>query len=297
MEIEFCSTTCLLDLPWEDILCRKILPFLSTWEVCRLKLVNKNYQLLSETYFRLCHVIDLSQSGAKSFFSGQCFEEITKHSESLRELNLKTCKKWLQDKLLIPVVQRNTGLRHVDISGCLDVTNDAVRAIALSCKALKTLRLQECRWLSSDALKMIGVECHNLHALVLTGCWNINNDSVRTVFMNNKSLNHVDIGDCYGIDGITISYLAKNCRKISYLGIKGCWRVKNEEIRLVAEYCKGLKELKVKDCRDVTEASLAILRVHGITIDVPKPVYQHRPFAFMLEEDYGKFPPILNVQI
>ncbi len=271
------STVHFLDLPFEDVVCRKILIFLPVSDICKLKLVSKDMKHLSETYFQICRVIDLSIPGVNSRFTGEHFEIITRESQCLRELNLRMCKKWVHNKYLIPVINRNQCLRKIDISGCLDVTNEAITEIATSCNELEVLALKECRWLSSDALEMLGKECKSLKTLNLNGCWNISNQSLCTVLRNNQSLKNIDIGSCYGIEGDTVGIIAKNCIGIEYLNIKGCWRVKNDAIFLMREYSKSLKELKVEGCTSVTEASLSMLRARGVKIDVKKPVDYRRP--------------------
>eukprot|EP00794_Sanderia_malayensis_P012325 gene12325-13598_t len=271
----------LLDLPTEDVLCKKILVYLTISEICRLKLVSKYSKHVSEVYFQICHSIDLSIHGSNGNFTGENFELITKDSQCLRELNLRRCKNWLQNKHLIPVLTRNLSLRQIDISSCLDVTNEAIKTIALNCRDIEVLIMQECRWLSPDALELIGKNCKSLKTLNLIGCWNISNESLCGVFESNRLLNHIDIGGCYGIDGETIKFMAKNCTRLKYVGIQGCWRVKNDAIFLLREYCKGMEELKVKDCAYITEGSLAMLRAHGVKIDVERIVgHQWQPYEF-----------------
>ena len=45
----------------------------------------------------------------------------------------------------------------------------------------------------------------------------------------------------------------------------------NYYFSVLGEYAQSLEALQVRDCRDVTEASLAKLRVKGIRIDVRPP--------------------------
>ncbi len=130
------------DLPVEDVICRKIFICLPISEICKLKIVSKYFKTLSETFFQICHALDFSLPGSNNRFNGEHFESITCYSECLRELNLRMCKKWLQNKILIPVLARNPMLKTIDISGCLDVTNEAVKFLAVSCKTLETVKLQ-----------------------------------------------------------------------------------------------------------------------------------------------------------
>ena len=285
-----------LDLPWDDVICKRILSYLSTSDIGKLQFVSKEFLHLIETYFRVSRVLNLSYCGRRPNFTATNFNSLTNGSESLRDLNLNGCKRWLNDKVLIPVLESNICLSKLDLSGSLDVTDAAIKVLALNCKFLQEIVLAECRWLTSDALLIMGLECSYLKVLVLKGCWNIDNESLAAAIRSNKSLVHIDIGSCYSINGATVSIMAKHCTNLIHLDISGCWRVGDDAIFAVKEYCKALHTLKVKDCRDVNERSLEPLRRKGVKIDVPKPPEYQRAlvpieFAWHIKE------PFLNLQI
>ena len=285
-----------LDLPWEDVVCKRIFTYLSVSEICLLKFVSRQYLDLVETYFKVCRELDLSSCGRKSVFTAANFASIASTCESLRELNLSGCKRWLDDRLLIPVLEGNMSLNKIDLTGSLDVTDEAIKVLALNCKVLQELVLTECRWLTSDALLVVGLECMHLKVLVLRGCWNIDNESLSTVVRNNTSMVFIDIGSCYSINGATVSLMAKHCIRLKHINISGCWRVGNDSIFTIGEYCKKLQMLMVKDCRGVNERSLSPLRRIGVSIDVPKPPEYLRPLVPM---DAGMYfrEPYLNLQV
>lgn len=298
-EVEFFGNmVTLLDLPWEDVVCKRILNRLSVTEICTLKIVSKQFLELVETYFRVCRELDLSICGRKSNFAAKHFESLANECESLRGLTLNGCKRWLHDKILIPVVEGNLGLRKIDLSGCLDVTDLSVKILVLNCKFMQEIILAECRWLTSDGLLVVGLECSYLKVLVLRGCWNVDNESLSAVLRNNASMELIDIGSCYSINGATITDMAKFCTDLKHIDISGCWRVGNDAIFAVREYCKAVKTLMVKDCRGICEKSLGPLRRMGVKIDVPKPPEYQRPILpFDYRDVYRMREPFLNLQV
>ena len=261
-----------------------------------LKFVSKQCLELVDTYFKVCRELDLSSCGKKSTFTAANFRLLSNVCESLRKLNLNGCKRWLDDRLLIPVLESNVCLSRVDFSGSLDVTDEAVKVLALNCRFLQELVLAECRWLTSQALLIVGLECIHLKKLVLRGCWNVDNESLSAVVKNNRSMAVIDIGSCYSISGATVSIMAKHCSSLKHINLTGCWRVDNDAIFTLREYCKELQNLMVKDCRDVNERSLGPLRKSGVIIDVPKPPEYLRPLVPM---DVGVYirEPFLNLQV
>lgn len=287
-----------LDLPWEDVICRRILNCLSVKEICSLQFVSKPFVVLVETYFRVCRQIDFSSCGRQANFTAKNFETLASQCESLRTLNLNGCKRWLHDKLLIPVLQTNACLNKIDLTGCLDLTDSVMKVLALNCKFIKELILAECCWLTSHGLLVVGLECSNLSLLILRSCWNVDNESLSTVVKNNKSLVYIDIASCYSINGNTVSLMAKNCNNLKHINIRGCWRVGDDAVFNIKEYCKHLQTLMVNDCRDITEKSLAPLRQVGVNIDVLKPPEYQRPiFPIDYVEKRHFREAFLNLQV
>ncbi|KAI8504008.1 F-box/LRR-repeat protein 15 [Branchiostoma belcheri] len=257
-------------LPWEDVLNRHVLPCLSLPDLFRLRQANSQALHLVTTFFCSTFKIDLSPYSSK--ITPDAFRLILGENCVLNVLVLSGCKNWLTDRLLVPVILRNQRLLRLNISNCLHLQSETIQAVAENCPSLTALSLKDCHWLNVPSFLMVAVSCRELEKVDLTSCWEINDECVMSLVVACQKITHLSLAKIYGITNQAIDAVAKGCPRLQYLDVQGCWRVNNFAIRNVGEYCKHLKVIKVSDCRDVTEASLARLRLRGVKVDVPAPV-------------------------
>ena len=263
--------TSILCLPWEDVVCRQILCYLSLKDLYRLKYVSKSFNGIVILYIdRYCRDFDFTYIGGVISFTSEIFRNITKLKSNMSSLTLKNCKGWLKDEHLLPIIKKNRDLECLSTFECYGLSNDVFSCISgLSC--LKILDLSLCRQLSSEALALIGANIHSLQLLNVSGCWNVNDESICVISVNNKNLKCLYVASCYAITDFSITNVAKNCREIKTLDIRGCWRVRDTSIVAVGEYCKFLENLYIKDCSNITEISVARLRPRGVKVDKEMP--------------------------
>ncbi|XP_077999753.1 uncharacterized protein LOC144452525 [Glandiceps talaboti] len=259
----------LLDLPWDDILISRILLFLPMKQLFNLQRVSKHFQELIHQYMASCSVLDFSSIGSK--VTKEAFLTAVERTESLRVLSLHNCKGWLKDEILMPVIARNKHLRSVDLGSSSGLTSQSVHCIAVNCCELTSITLSECHWVQAPSMAVLALNCRNLQHVDLTSCWELDDETVITLIMTNPGLKFLSLAKIYGITDVVIDMLARSCPKLECLNIQGCWRITNSVIRLLGDCCPKLRRLGVEDCRDVSEASLARLRVKGIEIDVKQP--------------------------
>ncbi|XP_066267924.1 F-box/LRR-repeat protein 15-like [Branchiostoma lanceolatum] len=257
-------------LPWEDVLNKHVLPCLSIQDLFQLRQANTQALHLVTTFFNSTFKIDLSPYSSK--ITADAFKLILGENQVLNVLVLSGCKNWLTDRLLVPVIMRNERLLRLNISNCLHLQSETIQAVAENCHSLTALSLKDCHWLNVPSFLMVAVSCRELEKVDLTSCWEVDDECIMSLVVACKKLTHLSLAKIYGITNQAIDAVAKGCPRLQYLDVQGCWRVNNSAIRNIGEYCKRLQVIKVSDCRDVTEASLARLRLRGVKVDVPAPV-------------------------
>ena len=264
----------LLNLPWEDVICKKILGYLTIKEVYRLKCTCKDFTEITELYMKyFCRNLDFTVVGGEKKFNSVIFLLICRDKTNILQLNCKNCKEWLRDEHLT-LLNNNSHMTDLCITECYGISDLTFVSISENLPGLKNLDLSYCRELSDEALIQIGKGLHQLLSLDVSGCWKVNDSSIETVAINNPCLQILRTKSCYAITDIAITAVAKNCYELKELDIQGCWRVKDPSIIAIREYCKQLKSLYVKECTGVTEISLARMRPKGILLDIEKPVYR-----------------------
>lgn len=263
--------TTLLDIPWHDVLFTHIFPKLNLKEIFRLRQVSSELKLAVTEYFKLNKTVELSSMN--SVFNSKAFTLLTSEASCIRRLILSNCK-WLTNSCLRPVLEKNKNLVELDISGCSSVTNECLLVLAENAKFLQRLCLKNCHWVSASAVISIAFHCQYLENVDLASCWEVNDEAVCQLVSHGSSLKNLSIARIYGITDRSLSMVAEMCPKLEELNVAGCWRITDWGVRMIGEYCRNMRYLKVDDCRDVTEKSLATLRLR-MRIDRNKSHYPY----------------------
>ncbi|XP_064621690.1 F-box/LRR-repeat protein 15-like isoform X2 [Lineus longissimus] len=263
-------TPSLLDLPWEDVIYRHILIHLEWKALFRLRQVSKECKNLVEDYFSVIRVLDFSTDNAiiASKINAEIFSLFADKCHSVRTLLLPDSGDWLTDVILVPFLESNPHLKHLDLTECSSVGNGSMHAVSLYSHKLKKLVLKDCHWLNGAALSGIAMSCMEMEYVDLTGCWTVNDEALVALLIHCKKIKCLSIGNIYGITDNSARYLSM-CGQLTHLNIRGCWRIGNETIRLIAKYCGKLESVQLRECTGINEASIQRLRARNMKIDVP----------------------------
>ncbi|GFR68881.1 F-box/LRR-repeat protein 15-like [Elysia marginata] len=219
----------LLDLPWEQVLCSHILPFLSTKDLFYLRSVSRGCQALVQTHFHLQFHVNTNSLGDR--FTPEAFWTMTKDSACLRTLCLRGAKSWLTSDILLPVIAANPRLEKVDLTGCLALSGAVVYSIGVKCKSLHHLCLENCVGLVLDNFLSFMQVNSCLEFLDISGCWNLDDDLVVQLVPFMPKLKHLLLANLYGLTDRSIVAIAHACPNLIHLSIRGCWRVTDGAIK------------------------------------------------------------------
>uniref|UniRef100_A0A8D0HGC6 F-box/LRR-repeat protein 15 n=1 Tax=Sphenodon punctatus TaxID=8508 RepID=A0A8D0HGC6_SPHPU len=281
----------LLELPWEDVLVPHVLCYLPLRQLLSLQRVSKAFQALIQLYLTNMRCLDLGQ--AELPIPQDAFRNLVKDNEVLQRLALQNCSDWLEDQDLIPVIGQNHHLQQIELSGCVQLTRQALVAIALSCPQLRCLSLAHCEWVDGLSLRSLADRCKALEGLDLTACRQLKDEAICYLAHKCSRLKSLSLAVNANVGDAAVEEIAKSCPELEQLDLTGCLRVKNDSIRVLAEYCPKLRSLKVKHCHNVAESSLSILRGRGVELDVEQPLQR----ALVLLQDVVGLAPFINLQI
>lgn len=258
-----------LDIPWEDVIFKYIMPCLPLQTKFQLRRVSKQCLEMITLYFSVSRAVNTCRIANK--MTAGALSIMTKDNVGLHDLVLRNSKDWLTDSVLIPVLKRNQKLQRLDISNCSFVTNSSLQVLGVNCQNVRTVCLTDCHWVSVEGLTVLAFHCVNIESLDLTGCWGINDEAITLLAQQCKKLQYLSLAKIYGLTDYAMSILAREATSMRHLNIRGCWRLSDDSIRILAEYATNLKALEARECRDITENSLYKLRNRGVKIDVRPP--------------------------
>lgn len=220
--------SCLLRIPWNDVIFPLVFPYLSWKDLFCLRRVSRVARDMVEEYFASLTRIDLKQY--RSRFTLSAFRLLTIDNQNLRVLNLSGCK-WLSNEQLQAVIERNPNLTELDISSCFEVSNVCLQRLAINCRNLKSIVLKECHWVNAIAITHLAMNCANLENVDLTSCWEINDEAAIDLITRCKHLRRFSLSKIYGITDQVPFHLAHSSRKLEYFNISGCWRITDSGVR------------------------------------------------------------------
>ncbi|KAL8600092.1 hypothetical protein ACOMHN_051638 [Nucella lapillus] len=263
------STRGLFDIPWEQVLCKHLLPHFSLKELFRMRGVCRQLRDLVDCHFSLAFTVSTSQYSA--IFSTVAFDVLTRRNGCLKELVLCNARDWLTDDALVCVLQNNPNLVKIVLSNCLRISNASLYTIGACCRQVNSVSLRNCVWVSGSGLISLIANCLPLEHVDLCGCWDLSDEDVINLVMQCRRIKYLLLNNIYGLTDHAVGVIAQYCPGLVQLSVQGCWRLTDQSISLLADFCPEMRALQVRECQKVTEESLSKLRAKKVRIDKAPP--------------------------
>ena len=92
--------------------------------------------------------------------------------DGLVTLSMKDSKS-ITDYGLSLVLRKSPNLKHLDLTGCVNIGDVCMRELGMHCHQLQTLILTSCHAINGEGLIAVGDMCRNLRKLSLSRCKNV----------------------------------------------------------------------------------------------------------------------------
>lgn len=194
-----------------------------------------------------------------------CMSIVTKiASKTLRSLYLDESRTIRVDPLLIlaglvgfhpPKLSRLMTLSF----SCCPLEDKGLQAVALCCKHLSELNLNECSALTDIGVLSIITVSPKLKVLNLYMVSSITDRSIIAVGHHCPQLSSLNIGRCSRVTDMGITALARGCVRLQAANFAGLRSLSESALWALAESCKGLLMLNITGCEAVTVNGLNAL--------------------------------------
>lgn len=257
------STLQFFDLPWNDILIKKIMVYVLPHDWLNLRIVSKRAYHLVSDYLSRIRYLDLSTCNR---FPKALWKEITNNCKFIKVLKLPNSP-WFDDESVKEIFQNNPNLGHLDLTDCSHLKNGSLQPLVINCKKLENLVLKNCVWVTNGAMEVLAFHSYmKIKYVDFTGCCGISEASIILFIARQPKLLSISLADLTNVTDRAMECLAQNCPMLQHLDISRCSRVTDTGVMLIGKYCPRLESLKVNGCRDISERSLSKLRTR-IKID------------------------------
>ncbi|XP_055078559.1 dynein regulatory complex subunit 6 [Periophthalmus magnuspinnatus] len=239
------------------------LAFKAIAEVAKLRslYIEGNNQLTDVSWKALC----TSSLGLRKLHAAECtrlnntsvkYMGTLKH---LQYLDISMCNvgnigiKHLTDSLSAPK------LRELNISYCSQITDTAVRRIALRLNRLYHLNLSYCGGLSDKSLEFLSDS--SICSLDISGC-SVQDQGLAS--LERVHLRKIVLAECIFVTDVGIENLCRNVKYLEDVDISYCAALTDRAIRTLSFYCRGLITLKMAACVKMTD-----MGIHYLTTGTP----------------------------
>jgi EIN3-binding F-box protein len=176
---------------------------------------------------------------------------------TLKSLRIMYCK-GLGDDGLAVIGRCCPSLEHLNLSGLVDVTDEAVMMILQgSGRKLVSLNLSGCVKISNLSICAVAKYCaEHLMSLVLDGCRNVGDESLQLVAVECKSLEELDVSQTSITDDGVRTLVEARGPCLQNLTLSGCNFLTDRSLSLIGQSCPFLGALNLKHCPQLTHVAL-----------------------------------------
>jgi Leucine-rich repeat (LRR) protein len=90
---------------------------------------------------------------------------IALHCKSLKAIIVAFCRDELTDSGLVNLVESCQQLKSIDVSDCVNLTDDTIHAVARHCKSLESINVRGCGYLRDGGLVDLVESCRHLKSI------------------------------------------------------------------------------------------------------------------------------------
>ncbi|EFA85283.1 Histidine kinase A [Heterostelium album PN500] len=188
---------------------------------------------------------------------------------------LKKCN--ITDNAIIHLTQSCPKIAALQLSGCKNLGDASINAIATNCLGLRELRMKRCPLVTSNSIDKMFRLLHNIHIVTLAEspmavsdntlrlmgkycteiqCVNVSHNSIITdvglinLVKFTNTIQELNISQCVNITDIGIQHIAQACGKLRILRMSGLNNVTS--LKPIGKSCADLVELDISECHKIS---------------------------------------------
>lgn len=175
---------------------------------------------------------------------------------SLRSLTIRSCPRFGSSSLPI-VGNLCPQIHHLDLSGLCGITDAALLSLVEGCVALVKVNLTDCLNLTDEVVSALArLHGETLEVLNLDGCRNVTDAGLAALANNCPSLNDLDVSRC-SITDSGVAALSRGVQSnLQVLSLSSCSNVTSKSLPSLKKLGKSLVGLNIQHCNSISGCTI-----------------------------------------
>ena len=199
-------------------------------------------------------MLDLSYTS----ISDSSLRSIGTYSYNLQLLKLEQCTNFTSKGLYYLSTGRGARLlRHINLSGCLQLTTQGLQTFARGSRHLKTLILNDLFCLEDDAFSELVTRTGRINSISLLNGGSLSNQGLIAI-QNCLQLTHLKISHNLKITDLIGQLALKKLNRLTELTLTDCPNIGDRTVKAIGGL-QGLQKVNLSRCEAITDVGLRIL--------------------------------------
>lgn len=178
----------------------------------------------------------------------------------IQELDLSSCP-WLRLEHLKEISSRCHAIRRLDLSRNPEIPYSAW-SLLKQLRGLEVLDISKCLQVTDQEFKLILLSCRSLSALKVGECSRISEKSFSDIATALPLLTHLDVSKT-SFANTPLVEVAARCQELQILNVSGCDRITQRGIEECLKLAEKLQEIYLEDIA-ISEGLIEVMRQRGI---------------------------------
>jgi len=210
--------------------------------------------------------------------------------ESLTSVDLTSCLN-TSDEGVSLLASRCPSMKRINLRSCRQLTDHAIMAIAMNCAFLESCDVTDLTNITPLSLGSLAAHCPALTALNARNCQGLVTNTSCNALREFRSLTYLNISFCTGVgDEGFVKALGRES-KLAYLNLRGLDLLTDASVTALARACPLLQGLTLRGCQGISDVSLAALA--GLELQRGFGVNLHAADATDAQVKQAGWPPLL----
>jgi hypothetical protein len=200
--------------------------------------------------------------------------EVSRRCTLLEHLTLAGCTKLTDHGVTYLTVDASSGatrgqwLKYLDVTFCIKLTDASVDVLVKRCKRqLQSVYLSGCVEVSDEAIQLLARECNGLQCVGLAHCRLVSDRALESL-ADNLWIEELDLSHCQQITDAGIEAVARESPGLRSLNVSWCRKITNRSLDCLMENCKLLRTVDIANCDVLAEETVSRLRLLNQRIEV-----------------------------